>query len=58
MNKAFDSARINTLENGFTVSISFKDPKAKERYDTIDKEYYAADLESATALLLKEANNG
>ena len=56
MNKPFDSARISKLENGFTVSISFKAPKEDDKWNTIDKEWYAADLEAAVQLILKEVN--
>jgi len=39
------SIYIEPLENGYTIKISFEDPKAKENYSTIDKVYYCATKE-------------
>ena len=41
----FESIYIKRLENGYIVDIHNPDPKAKEKWDTIDKEYFCGSKE-------------
>lgn len=56
MNDSFIRVGISKIENGFTVSLSLKDPKGTDKWDTVDTEYYAPDLDSALALAKEKSN--
>ena len=43
------SIYINLIENGFILTVNWEDPKKKDRYDEISKEYFCKDKEAVIA---------
>jgi hypothetical protein len=54
MTNELSSASIRPIENGFTVDLYFKDETAEDKWQTIDKTYFAETLEAAVNIILKE----
>ena len=46
-----DNIRIHPIEKGFIVDVALEDPKAKDKWNTIDKEYFCSGPDAVIAIV-------